>query len=164
MSARSVELVLLRHAHAGDPATWEGDDAQRPLSPRGRKQARRIAKFLEGVRLRADVVVTSPKLRARQTAEPVAKALKLSLRVDDRLTGGLDLDGIDALLAEAGDPDRPILVGHDPDFTDIASELVGVEVPIAKGAAVRIDGPRPLVPGSGTLRWLVPPDLLKPER
>lgn len=164
MSARSVELLLLRHAHAGDPMAWDGDDAERPLSARGRKQAKRLARFLEEVGLRADVVITSPKLRARQTAEPVAKSLGLKLRVDDRLAGGLDLDGIDGLLAEAGDPDRPILVGHDPDFTDIASELVGVEVPIAKGAAVRIDGPRPLVPGSGTLRWLVPPDLLRPER
>ena len=164
MSSRSVELLLLRHGHAGDPMTWDGDDAERPLSGRGRKQAKRLAAFLEATGIRPDVIVTSPKLRARQTAEPVATALRLRVRVDDRLAGGLDLDGVDALLAETGDPDRPMLVGHDPDFTDIASELVGVEVPLAKGALVRIDGPRPLIPGSGTLRWLVPPDLLKPER
>ncbi len=164
MSARSVWLQLLRHAHAGDPMSWTGDDAARPLSGKGRKQAQRLARFLDEIGVRPDVLICSPKVRARQTAEPLARAFRLKVRIDDRLAGGLDLDGVDAVLTDAGDPDRPILVGHDPDFTDIATELVGVEVPIVKGALVRIDGPRPLVPGSGTLRWLVPPDLLKPER
>ncbi len=159
-----MKVYFLRHGIVGERSEWKGDDAARPLTGKGHKQAQRLAKFLEDVGVRPDVLICSPKVRARQTAEPIARAFKLKVRVDDRLVGGLDLDAVDAVLTDAGDPDRPMLVGHDPDFTDIATELMGVEIPIAKGALIRIDGPRPLVPGSGTLRWLVPPDLLKPER
>jgi phosphohistidine phosphatase SixA len=85
--------------------------------------------------------------------------------VVDELGGPLDLDAVDALLRSAGDPRRPVLVGHDPDFSQLAAELVGVsDLPIRKAALVRIDTGRPLRPGGGILRWLLPPDLLTAPR
>ena len=58
-----------------------------------------------------------------------------------------------------------MIVGHDPDFSDLLGVLCGTTaVPMRKGALARIDVGRPLEPGGGTLRWLVPPDLLKPDR
>ena len=91
----------------------------------------------------------------------MARALGLQVHEVEDLAGPLDISTLEALLTAAGDPARPLLVGHDPDFSELAAELAGLAgLPIRKGALVRIDLPRPLDAGRGTLRWLVPPDLL----
>jgi phosphohistidine phosphatase len=160
-----IELHILRHAHAGDPEAWTGRDETRPLSDKGEKQADRLGRFLAGVGFKPDAIITSPKLRASQTAEIVAKHLGKAISFDDRLGGSLDVAVLEALLREAGDPQRPVVVGHDPDFSELVAELSGAEsVPMSKGALARIDIERPLQSGAGTLHWLVPPDLLKPAR
>src|SRR4051794_31757184 len=161
-NGRSVQLYLVRHADAGDPGEWSGDDAQRPLSGKGRGQASRLGQFLAGVGVTPDVIVSSPKVRAKETAELVAASLGLEVALDDRLAGGANLDAVEQLLADRGDPVRPMIVGHDPDFSDIVAELCQTEAaPMRKGAFARIDVERPLRPGGGVLRWLVPPDLIR---
>lgn len=158
-------LHLLRHAHAGDPEAWHGDDSARPLSDRGKAQARRLAKHLEAIGFSADRIISSPKVRAVQTAEPVASWIGRSVAIDDRLAGGLDIGAAEAVLRDAGDPERVVLVGHDPDFSDLLAVLCGAEgVSMRKGALARIEIDRPLVAGAGSLRWLLPPDALKSER
>ena len=160
-----TELHFLRHAHAGDPMAWTGPDEVRPLSDKGEKQADRLGRFLAGVRFAPDAIITSPKIRAKQTAEIVAGHLGMSVTVDDRLAGAFDTADVELILRDAGDPSRPVLVGHDPDFSEIVARLAGAgEVPMKKGGFARIDIERPLEPGTGTLRWLVPPDLLTPGR
>jgi phosphohistidine phosphatase len=160
-----MELYLLRHAHAGDPGAWDGPDDRRPLSDKGEKQSDRLGRFLAGIGLRVDAVITSPKVRAAQTARIVAEALSLPVDEDARLGGEVGLGTLESILVDAGDPARAVVVGHDPDFTDLVAVLCGtVRVPMKKGALARIDIDRPLQPGAGTLRWLVPPDLLRPER
>jgi len=162
---RSIELYLLRHAHAGDPLAWGGDDADRPLSARGQKQSDRLARFLERRGFRPDAIISSPKVRAVQTAEPLAKRLGLKILVDDRLADGPDLDEVETILAAAHDPKRPVLVGHDPAFSTLVAELIGAPwFDFPKGALLRIDADRPLSPGGGLLRWLIPPDLLNLDR
>jgi phosphohistidine phosphatase len=161
-SGRAVELYLLRHADAGDPETWTGPEAERPLSERGQRQAERLGSFLRSIGFHADAVLTSPKLRASQTAELVASALGLAVSDEERLAGGVTLEEMERILRDAGDPARALLVGHDPDFSEIVEALLGGPgVPLRKGALARIDADRPLTDGGGTLRWLVPPDLLK---
>ncbi len=158
-----VELHLLRHADAGDPLAWSGPDAARPLSQKGRRQAERLADFLVTVDVRPEAILSSPKLRALETAEIVAARLGLAVLRDDRLAGGVDLAAVETLLADHGDPARPALVGHDPDFSELLAVLLGPgSPPLRKGALARVDATRPLRSGSGTLRWLVPPELLKP--
>jgi len=160
--ADGVELYLLRHADAGDPIAWRGGDADRPLSSKGERQSERLASFLLGIGFRPDAIVTSPKLRASQTAEIVGRRLDRDVGVDDRLASGFDMAAADAIVAEAGDPQRIVLVGHDPDFSDLLADLCRCPtVSLKKGALARIDARRPLAPGTGELRWLVPPDLLK---
>jgi phosphohistidine phosphatase SixA len=161
----AIQLHLLRHAHAGDPFAWDGPDDARPLSPRGERQADRLGRFLAGIGFRSDAIISSPKVRAAQTAEIVAERLGLPVGIDDRLAGAVGLSALDAILRDAGDPVAPVLVGHDPDFSDLVLKLCGgLGVPMRKGAFARIDAERPFEPGRATLRWLVPPDLLKPDR
>jgi phosphohistidine phosphatase len=158
-------LHLLRHADAGDPMRWEGPDAARPLSDKGRSQAKRLGQFLSGIKFTGTPFITSPKVRAAQTAEGVADRLDAKVVVDDRLGESLTLETLEAILADAGDPERPVLVGHDPDFSELVAVLCGAAgVTMRKGALARIEIERPWRAGSGTLRWLLPPDVLKPER
>ena len=160
-----IELYFLRHAHAGDPEAWTGDDAARPLSDKGEKQAERLGTFLAGVGFTPDAIISSPKLRAAQTAEIVAKHLGIQISFDDRLAGAFEVETLETLLGDAGDPVRPVVVAHDPDFSDVLAELSGASrLPMPKGALARVDIERPLWAGGGTLHWLVPPDLLKPAR
>jgi phosphohistidine phosphatase len=159
MAAR-LQLYLLRHADAGDPEAWTRSDAERPLSAKGRRQAEAIAGHLEAIGFAADAILTSPKVRAVGTAEPLGAALGVPVTIDDRLAGGIDLQDLAAILSDAGDPRKPVLVGHDPDFSWLSSELIGTEVTLKKGALIRIDVDGSLEPGSGRLRWLIPPDLL----
>lgn len=160
-AAGVTELLLLRHAHAGDSTTWQGDDDLRPLTEKGRRQAERLGRLLAAAGFTPDAVLASPLVRARETAEIVADDLGLSVRRDARLGEPLDLAVLERILDDAGDPRRPLLVGHDPDFSELVSELVGAPIPMRKGTLARVDVERPLEPGAGVLRWLVPPDLLR---
>jgi phosphohistidine phosphatase SixA len=158
-----VELYLLRHADAGDPDAWDGPDAARPLSEKGKSQSERLASFLSGHRFAPDAIVSSPKVRATQTAEPLAAAIGMGVDIDDSLAGGFDLAALGRLL-DARPLDRPVLVGHDPDFSELVETLCATPaVPLKKGALARVDADRPLRRGGGKLRWLVPPDLLAPR-
>ena len=157
-------LHLLRHAHAGDPAKYRGDDAERPLSDKGRRQASALAKLLVALpRGEApDLFITSPRLRSVQTAEIVAKALGVPVATDERLAAALDLDAVADILLAAGPAERPCIVGHDPDFSELLGALLGTRaIPMRKGAIARVDiaGPR-LDIGRGTLRFLLPPELV----
>ena len=160
----TLQLHLLRHADAGDPEAYRGPDAERPLSAKGKAQAQRLGSFLTDVGFAPDAVISSPKVRARQTAELAADGWKTDVRIDDRLAAGFDLADVDAILADAGSPTKPVLVGHDPDFSDLLSTLVGASVTMKKGAFARIDLRGSVADGRGTLRWLISPDLLDRER
>lgn len=156
-----LEVLLLRHADAGDSMAWTRPDAERPLSPKGQRQAARVARWLISIDHRPDAIITSPKVRAAETAAVVADAFGMAVVSEPRLAGVLDVDLLVAILHDAGGPSRPMLVGHDPDFSEMAALLSGVPtLEMRKGALVRIDIVPPLDAGGGTLRWLVPPDAL----
>jgi len=157
-----IALHLLRHAHAGDPARWHGDDAIRPLSEKGRTQAEQLAKLLLRTDQAPDLFITSPRVRALETAEIVADALKVEVVVDRRLAGPLDPSLVTDILIAAGPAVRPCIVGHDPEFSELLGELVGTDaIPMRKGALARVDFAGPDVAGGrGTLRYLIPPELL----
>ena len=155
-------LHLLRHAHAGDPARWHGDDDVRPLSEKGHRQAEQLARLLDRVDEAPDLFITSPLTRARETAEIVAGALKVGVVVDPRLGEPLDVDILADILLAAGPAERPCIVGHDPDFSELLGELVGTgAIPMRKGSLARVDfAGADIAVGRGTLRYLVPPELL----
>ncbi len=154
----AYQLYLLRHADAGDPTAWPGDDAERPLSAKGRRQARRLGSLLADIGWRPDVILTSPKVRAAQTARIVGRAVSVEPDPEQRLASGFELADLRSLLSGHPGAKRLVLVGHDPDFSAVASSLTGAAIEIRKGAIVRIDL-QDASPGAGegALRWLIPP-------
>ena len=100
MNLSGVRLFLVRHAHSdpGDP------DELRPLSARGREQARELGERLAPVE--PELVLASPLLRARETAAAIAKATGAELRVDERLAPGADAEDVLAAIEGAGGPRR----------------------------------------------------------
>ncbi|HYK95964.1 MAG TPA: histidine phosphatase family protein [Candidatus Dormibacteraeota bacterium] len=156
----TLELYFLRHADAGDPMAWQGDDADRPLSRKGRRQSKALMRLLDDLHLQVDAVLTSPKLRAADTARIVAKAVGTKAHADDRLSLDFGEDTLAALVAEWGPGvRRVILVGHDPDFSHLVSWLAGTSITMRKGALARLDlADRSVGAGHGSLRWLLPPD------
>jgi phosphohistidine phosphatase len=113
-----VRLFLVRHAHAA-PGT---PDDLRALSAEGREQARAL-----GQRLAAEgpgVVLSSPLLRARETADAIARASEAPLRVDERLAPGATADSL-LEAAAAGGSETVVAVGHQPDCSEIAMALTG---------------------------------------
>ena len=155
-----IALHLLRHADAGDPAAWDGPDDLRPLSPKGRRQAARLAGHLAAAGYTVDVILTSPRVRAVETAEILGDALGLEPVMEPRLAEPLGPSDLTAILAEAGNPGRPVLVGHDPDFSDLLTLLTGVRAVMRKGALARLDLALPVEPGAAQLAALLPPELL----
>lgn len=139
---------------------WSGDDALRPLTSKGREQSERLGRFLESRGVRPDVIATSPLVRASQTAEIVAACLGMSVRVDPRLASGFTRLQLWPLLDELG-AREPMLVGHDPDFSDLIAYLIDANgISLKKGALATIDMHTQIGDGEAELRWLVPPKLL----
>ena len=114
-----MRLILVRHAHS-DPGQ---PDELRPLSARGRDEARALGERLAAER--PDLVLSSPLLRARETAAAIAKAAGVELRIDERLAPGAGSD--DVLAAVEGAGDTVVTVGHQPDCSEIARALTGAD-------------------------------------
>lgn len=155
-----VRVHLLRHAHAGDAFDWIGDDDLRPLTKKGRRQSERLGAFLRDNGVRPDVIVSSPKVRAHQTAEIVAEALGMTVKTDPRLGDSFGKRDLWSVLDETG-AREVMLVGHDPDFSSLLSYLVDTAgISLRKGALATIDLHTKLGDGDSELCWLVPPELL----
>jgi phosphohistidine phosphatase SixA len=112
-----MRVFIVRHAKAapGEP------DELRPLTDAGRAAARSLGK-----RLRAEhpqAVISSPLLRARETAEPIARAANLELEIDERLSPGFDADLLRAVVDGRGE--TVVVVGHQPDCSEIVFALTG---------------------------------------
>jgi phosphohistidine phosphatase len=110
-----MRLILVRHAHS-DPGQ---PDELRPLSARGRDEARALGERLAAER--PDLVLARPLLRARETAAAIAKAAGVELRIDERLAPGAGSD--DVLAAVEGADETVVAVGHQPDCSEIAAAL-----------------------------------------
>ena len=124
-----MRLYLVRHAEAapGEP------DALRPLTSSGRETVRALGARLAAEGARPVAVLSSPLLRARETAAELARALGCEAESDERLAPGASADDVRAAVAGRGD--EVVVVGHQPDCSQIAAELSG--------------GPEPAFPPGG---------------
>jgi phosphohistidine phosphatase len=129
-----VQLVIVRHAEAaaGEP------DELRPLTSEGRETARALGERLAAEGVRPDAVLTSPLLRARETAQELARPAGLDPEPDERLAPGATAEGVKAAAAERGE--TVVVVGHQPDCSQIAAALTGEPEPaFAPGAMLALE-------------------------
>jgi phosphohistidine phosphatase len=125
-------IWLLRHGDAEDGAGKS--DADRELTKKGERQARDAGKAMKELGVELDLCLTSPKVRARQTAEIACNELRATLEDDDRLAGG-DFDPLEV----AADRGEVMLVGHEPDFSQAVALATGSRVKMKKGGLAAID-------------------------
>lgn len=125
-------IYLLRH---GDAEEGTGDDAARRLTPKGERQGRAAGRALAALGVKLDACLTSPKVRALDTARLACEALTLKPEVTEDLRGG-PFDSLD-LTAGRGDT---LLVGHEPDFSGEVARLTGANVKLRKGGLAVVDG------------------------
>jgi phosphohistidine phosphatase len=158
-------LYLIRHGEA-KPLGESGvsEDEERPLTEAGQEQSRKVAAGLQKAGVRLSVLLTSPLLRARQTAEAVAgqwNAPAPEVQTCEELSPGKKPKKLSRYLRGLG-ADSVALVGHMPDLGDYAAWLIGsksAQIDLAKGgvAFVVCDSVRK---GAGTLEWLLTPEWL----
>ena len=134
------ELWLLRHGEAV-PHGSRGD-SERELTPRGERQAQLAGLALARVGIEFDACYTSPKVRARDTAVHACKELGVVVEESEALGGGFERSDAVSLLHAHDDGTCVLVVGHEPDFSQLVHDLTGSRVDFKKGgvAAVRIDG------------------------
>jgi len=140
---RSFELYLIRHAIAEERGEAWPDDSKRPLTGEGISRMRKAARGLERLGVVLDVVLTSPLVRARQTADIVAAvfAPRPPIVSLDSLAPGGTFQSVVADLDKHARRTRIALVGHEPGIGELASRLTASRQPLAfkKGAVCRID-------------------------
>ena len=159
------ELYLVRHGLAEERGELWPDDAKRPLTAEGMSQMRKAARGLARLGLGLDVVLTSPLVRARQTAEILASALepRPSLVTIDSLAPEAAYTALVADMEKHARKTRIALVGHEPGIGELAARLVGSRhsIEFKKGAVCRVDVDDLPPSGPGALRWLLTPKILR---
>jgi phosphohistidine phosphatase len=164
-----MDLYLLRHGIAVEPGTpgFE-DDGARPLIPKGRRQLRKSVEAMKALRLDFDLILSSPLVRARQTAEIVAAGLKLRKRL--KFSNALAPRGQATLLFRQLEREKPVpksilLVGHEPDLSQLVSLLVTggphLEMDFRKGGLCKLETEKLRTGRCARLLWLLTPKQMK---
>jgi phosphohistidine phosphatase len=133
-------IWFLRHGEAEDTTP----DFDRKLTDKGRRQSVDAGATLDALGVEFDLCLSSPRVRARETAEHACEYLDVEIAVEERLQGGR----FDPLELAAG-LDNVLLVGHEPDFSDAIAELTGARVDMKKGGLAAVQ--------DGELRVLLRP-------
>ena len=163
-----MDVILIRHAKAGnrDPNSWPDDD-ERPLTAEGQVEHRIVMRSAKKMGVKFDFLVTSPLKRAKETAEIVASVYRWpeEPQVAAELGHGYSVAAAVKLLAKFPPTSRVALVGHEPDFSEFLTALIGgksglgLEIKKSGIAGVRFEGPAEA--GAGTLLFLYKPSHLR---
>ena len=164
--AATIALYLVRHAVAAERGPKYPDDRLRPLTPAGVKRFAASVPGLLELDVVIDFVLTSPLVRARDTATLLAAGLKPKpaiAEIEALAPGGRHQAVIEAIKTHARRHRRLAIVGHEPDLGELAARLLGARgiVVFKKGGicAIDVDGATP--GGPGTLRWHLTPKALR---
>jgi len=148
-----MQLYFLRHGEADWP-NWTKPDDERPLTDSGKKEVRQVAKFLDRLKVRPDLIVSSPLPRAAQTAKIAAECLKAKLREDESLAPGFGMSELRTVLKHHRSKVL-MLVGHEPDFSTVISKLTSASLKLSKAGVALLD--IDAESEEGRLLWLFPP-------
>ena len=155
-----MRLILFRHGEA-EPAAPDGHDASRRLVAKGIAQNAAVARAIARTGLRPRLIIHSPLVRARETAEGIAPILepKSGVVEDPRLACGARWKDVRDLAAECA-AGKLVLVGHNPDFTEIAEALIGGGEVVLKTSGAACVNLEVVMPGGACLEWLLTPELV----
>lgn len=162
-----MQLYIMRHGIAALREKWIGPDEDRPLTRAGRARMRVAARGLRALNRRFDLIVSSPLVRALQTAEVVARTFdhQSPVEISPALAPGLQPEPLFQFLAGFPEAQRVLLVGHEPDLGNFALTLIAGAhsdcFPLRKGGVCRVDIERVPPDGPGTLHWAVTPRILR---
>src|SRR3990170_3666504 len=156
-----MQIYFLRHSDPFPKGPKYREDSLRPLTSEGKKQAKLIARFLQGIQfdvilsrnlainlaarflqgIQFDVILSSPYVRAEQTAQVLADRLGAKIKIAEELSPGFNLSKLPGLIASYKKSERVILVGHEPDFSDTVKKMVGgkAELEIRKGGLAVVE-------------------------
>jgi phosphohistidine phosphatase len=160
-----MKLFLVRHGIAVDGIGGEiKSDAQRPLTTEGHDETEQVAKGLKKTGLRLDLLVSSPLVRARQTAEIFKEVFKVEqMEICEALAPAGEPSDIYKFLHHHKKAECIALFGHEPNMGELAQNLLQAEfyIPFKKAGVCRIDvhDMPPKLPGE--LKWFLPPKLSK---
>jgi len=159
-----ILLYLVRHGLAADRGPDYPDDSLRPLTPEGLQRSREVGEGLRAIGAEIQEILTSPATRTHQTAEAIARAWSPAPRIVDLPALGIEgsVTGVLDELSRFGKRRGLALVGHAPDIGQLAARLIGARLPLEfkKGAVCCIEVAS-LPASRGTLRWFLPPRLLR---
>jgi phosphohistidine phosphatase len=162
-----MDLYIIRHAIAVDRGTPEyADDSQRPLTDKGKKRMRQIAKGLYALGVDFDLILSSPYVRAKETAEILADVFKTKADIafSENLIPMGDPDLLISEINEKYSVNSIALVGHEPHLTTLISLLVSnnasLDVILKKGGVCRLSADDLHHTRKTTLEWLLTPGIL----
>ena len=160
-----IELYLVRHGVAEDRGVAWRDDTKRPLSEEGISRLRKSVRGLAAFDISFDIILTSPLVRTRQTAEILANGFdpRPTIAAIESLAPGGSPAAVLSDLEKHAKRKRIVLVGHEPGIGELAGRLIGSKhaVPFKKGAVCRIDVESLSPAAPGELRWFLPPKILR---
>ena len=158
-----MNLYLLRHGIAVDPSE-PGLDAERPLTPKGRRRLLQIVKAMAAMKISFDVIFSSPYVRAAQTAEIVVKSLKRQKQLkftDDLKPGGNPRMLLELLNDLPPGPENILLVGHEPYLSKLIALLTAgntsMEIDLKKGGLCKVEVESLRYARCATFGWLLAP-------
>lgn len=160
-----MDLLILRHGEAGRRSLSPGD-SKRPLTAEGRQEVADLSNGLKSLKIKLDGVFTSPLLRAKQTAEIVAKSLKYTAEIqelDSLKPEGNRLEFY-SVLSKLKHDSTILVVGHEPYLSEMIGEAIsqsGCRINLKKAGLARIKVVTTLPKIKGELRWLFTPKHLK---
>ena len=158
--ASPYEIYLVRHGVAEQRGERWPDDTKRPLTADGMARLEKTARGMARLDIGFDIILTSPLVRARQTADILAAELEGHPPIvnTDALAPGADYAAIVDALEKQTKRRRIALVGHEPGIGELAARLIGSRHPIEfkKAAVCRIDLDEIPPTGPGDLRWFAP--------
>lgn len=160
-----MHLLIIRHAIAVARGTPGIPDAQRPLTPEGEEKFREAAKGLAGLVDRPDALLTSPWLRAKQTAALAAAAWERVVPKETEALAGGSFEQLAAVLDRFPESATVAVVGHEPQVSDLLARLLGSRhadrLTFKKGAAALVEIPGRLADGGSLVFFLAPKVLRK---
>lgn len=159
-----MKVLLIRHAIALDRDTPGIADRLRPLTDEGVAKFKKVAKSLAAL-VNADVVLTSPYLRAKQTAEILSRYWSLAAVHECEPLGNDSLPDLERELARQPKSATVAMVGHEPHLSEWTAAWLGAPSPDAfaykKGGSALIEFDGSAAVGAGRLTWFVPPRVLR---